>query len=198
LIFQGKRASGDAFRKTGPNHVSAFARAARVYVDECKSKGYYVAAAVVLHTHAVAIEKALRKLTRRGQRRIHFNQESDSSRRFLLSRMCEMEIRVVVYSVKGQHERVARGLCLNALVDDITTGGAQYLTLERDGPLEAHDRRTIREALIRNNRYELNYRHATPSEYAILWVSDAVAWCCSAGGDWRRRADPLIAEHRVL
>ena len=43
----------------------------------------------------------------------------------------------------------------------------------------------------------LHYRHAVPHEYPLLWVSDAVAWCYSSGGDWMRRAEPLV-ESRLI
>lgn len=171
---------------------------ARAFVDECKAKGYYIAAAVVLPADASGVDKALRRLLQPGQRRIHFNQESDSRRRMLLSRMAELDVQVWIYSVRGEKERAARDRCLNALIDDLVMSDAASLILERDAPIERNDRRTIHDALLRHGRYELTYRHAEPSEFALLWVSDAIAWCCNAGGDWRRRAEPLIATFRTL
>ena len=56
----------------------------------------------------------------------------------------------------------------------------------------------IAAALRRNGHYELSYQHAAPGDHALLWVSDMVAWCCYQGGDWIRRASPLIVETRVL
>lgn len=171
---------------------------ARVFVDECKAKGYYIAAAVVLPADANGVDKALRRLLRPGQRRIHFNQESDSRRRMILSRMAELDVRVWIYSVRGAKERAARDRCLNALIDDLVAASADLLILERDAPIERNDRRTIHNALLRHDRYELTYRHAEPTEYALLWISDAIAWCCNAGGDWSRRAEPLIATFQTL
>jgi hypothetical protein len=34
----------------------------------------------------------------------------------------------------------------------------------------------------------------SPDEEPLLWVSDAVAWAMGAGGDWRRRVEPMIDE----
>ena len=178
--------------------MTAVAPGARVFVDECKAKGYHIAATVVLPAEAKQVEKSLRRLLKPGQRRIHFNQESDSRRRLLLSRMAELGVRVLIYTVRGEGERIARGACLDALVDDLVAGRAHSLILERHPPIEPYDRRVIREALLRNSRYELAYRHADPGEHALLWVSDALAWCCNAGGEWKRRAGPMIAAHRVL
>ncbi|MCD2443708.1 hypothetical protein LQ757_15615 [Agromyces sp. SYSU K20354] len=178
--------------------MSAYTSGARVYVDECKSKGYYVAAAVVMPNDAAAIEKELRKLTRAGQRRIHFTSESDTSRRTILSAVEKLGLRVVVYRVQGAKDKEARTLCLNALIDDMAAGGATHVILERDESVEAADRRIVAQALRRNGNYDLRYQHASPSEHALLWVSDMVAWCCYKGGDWLRRASGIIIETRDL
>jgi hypothetical protein len=145
-----------------------------------------------------AIEKALRKLTRPGQRRIHFTSESDASRKAILAAVARLGLEVVIYQVKGAPDKIARPLCLNALVDDIAAGGSEQMILERDDSVEARDRQVIAAALRRNDHYELRYQHAAPGEHALLWVSDMVAWCCYQGGDWLRRAGPLIIETRVL
>ena len=77
--------------------MSSFARGSRVYVDECKARGYYIAAAVVMPNNIGGIDKALRKLTRPGQRRIHFTSESDSSRRAILAAVAQLGVQVVIY-----------------------------------------------------------------------------------------------------
>lgn len=178
--------------------VSAFTKGARVYVDECKAKGYYVAAAVVLPNDAPRLDRALRRLNRPGQRRIHFTKESDSSKRTLLSEISKLGISVVVYQVRGQSDVIARPLCLNALIDDLSTHGCPHVILERDDSIEKSDRKLITHALRRNNGYALNYEHASPADHALLWVSDMIAWCCYKGGDWQRRAESMITEIRVL
>jgi hypothetical protein len=178
--------------------VPAFVEGARVYVDECKTKGYYIAAAVVMPHDTRAIDKALRKLTRPGQSRIHFTNESDSSRRRIISEVVKLGIAVVTYHVKGQPDRVARPTRIDALVDDLATAGCAHMILERDESVEAHDRRLIAAALRRNGPCNLRYEHASPNDHALLWVSDMVAWCCYKGGDWLRRVQPIIAETRIL
>ena len=37
-----------------------------------------------------------------------------------------------------------------------------------------------------------------PSDHALLWISDMVAWCCHNGGEWYRRVQPMIADIRSL
>lgn len=170
----------------------------RVFVDESKSKGYYIAAAVAAPNDVKNLDSKLRALTLPGQNRIHFKAESDGRRRKLLSAFCAIGFTVAVYSVTGLKDSHARPLCLNALVDDLVAGAASQLILERDASVEKADRRTIQAALVRNDRYALSYEHAAPSQHAMLWVSDAVAWCYQAGGDWRRRVEPLIIANRNL
>lgn len=178
--------------------MSTFAKGARVYVDECKAKGYYVAAAVVMPNDAALLDRAIRQLTRSGQRRIHFTKESDSSKKKLLSEITKLEISVVVYQVKGQPDSIARPLCLNALIDDLAINGCAHVVLERDDSIEKADRRLIAEALRRNNAYALKYEQTSPNDHALLWVSDMVAWCRYKGGDWLRRAEGIISETRIL
>ncbi|WP_228508719.1 hypothetical protein [Herbiconiux sp. VKM Ac-1786] len=74
--------------------MATFPTGARVFVDECKARGYWIAAAAVMPQDAASAERALRRLTRSGQSRIHFRKESDSSRRRLLSAVCALEVQV--------------------------------------------------------------------------------------------------------
>ena len=56
------------------------------------------------------------------------------------------------------------------------------------------DRRAIAATLqrLRAPGDALSYEHFQPHEDPALWIPDAVAWCFGAGGDWRRRIDPLV------
>lgn len=173
--------------------MSIFEPRAHVFVDESKSKGYFVAAAAVRPAEASQIDKDLRKLTRRGQSRIHFSSESEPSRRMLLARMTHLNIRVQLYVVQGHSDRDARRMCLEALVGDLVDSMASRLTLERDDSLVAADRRIIRGALAEKDYLDrLSYQHVAPAEQSVLWVSDAVAWCHQSGGPWTARARPLV------
>lgn len=164
-----------------------------VFVDESKTKGYYIAAAAVAPEAASKVDKELRKLTRRGQSRIHFNSESESSRRGLLARMVEREVRVQLYVVRGYPDKVARQMCLEALVSDLADSGASRLVLERDDSLVVADRRIIRDVLVEKDYVDgLSYQHVAPVEHSVLWVSDAVAWCHQAGGQWIARTEPIV------
>jgi hypothetical protein len=175
--------------------MSIFEPHEHVFVDESKANGYFLAAAAVARTNSSAVDKDLRKLARRGQSRIHFSSESDSSRRSLLSNLTTMDVRVQLYVVRGRSDRDARQRCLEALVGDLAEAGASRLLIERDDSIMVSDRRIIRSSLEAHGYLDkLEYLHVAPTDYAMLWVSDAVAWCHQAGGDWIRRAAPLVGE----
>ena len=90
-------------------------------------------------------------------------------------------------------------MCLEALVADLADAGASRLTLERDDSLLLADRRIIRDALIAHDYVDkLTYQHAGPTDYSALWVSDAVAWCHQACGEWIARAQPIVGAVTTL
>jgi hypothetical protein len=146
---------------------------------------------------AQASEKVLRALLKPGQRRIHFKSERESRRREILSRMNELDVRVAVWIVKGRPNKEARDLCIAEVASEACRSGANQLIIERDDSLVAADRRLIASVLRREEHTGLQYQHAAPHEYPLLWVSDAVAWCYSSGGGWIRRVEPLV-ESRLI
>jgi len=169
-----------------------FRVADRVFVDESKARGYYVVATAATPGSVQASEKALRGLLKPGQRRIHFKSENDSRRRQLLARMCELDVRVVVWAAGRRPDKEARPLCLTALVEESVRAGAGRLLIERDESLMRADRRIIADVLRRERATDPQYLHVAPHEHPLLWVSDAVAWCHANGGDWVRRTEPLV------
>lgn len=64
--------------------------------------------------------------------------------------------------------------------------------IERDASLERADRQLIAAALRAYPPAELRYDHVAPHDKSLLWVSDAVAWCYSNGGDWVRRVEAIV------
>ncbi len=173
-----------------------FRPADRVYVDESKARGYYVVATAAVVGDVQAAERVLRGLLKPGQRRIHFKSESDSRRRLILSRMCALDVRVSVWVVKHRADKDARPLSFSALIGEAAHDGIDQMIIERDESVERADRRLIAEILRREGTAGFRYLHAAPHEYPLLWVSDAVAWCYSSGGDWIRRVESLV-ETRV-
>ena len=167
-----------------------------VYVDESKARGYYVVATASAVGDVKAADRELRALLKPGQRRLHFKSESDSRRRLILSRVCELDVRVSVWIVRRRPDKEARPLSLGALVEVAVRDGVAQLFIERDESLERADRRLIAGIVGRESASEFLYRHVAPHEHPLLWVSDAVAWCYSNGGDWIRRVETIV-EHRL-
>lgn len=94
-------------------------------------------------------------------------------------------------------DREARPRCLTSLTKEAARAKATHLLIERDDSIMQIDRSLIAGVLRKEQATELIYRHVAPHEHPLLWISDAVAWCYSRGGDWIRRAEPLV-EARVL
>ncbi len=170
-----------------------FRPADRVFVDESKARGYFVVATAVGAGELQPAERVLRGLLKPGQRRLHFKSESDSRRRQILSRICTLDVRVSAWVVTQRPDREARPLSLGALSEEAVRAGVAQLIIERDESLERADRRLIADAIRRAGSSEMQYRHVAPHEHPLLWVSDAVAWCFTNGGDWVRRVEPVVA-----
>lgn len=178
--------------------VFEFPGRAHVFVDESKSNGYYIAAAVVAPADVTTARSAIGGLRHKGSRSVHFKNESDSHRRVFLKGAAETGVKAIVYVMKGQPDKVARPACLGALMDDLCANTAQRLVLDQDESLAAADRRFIADHLRSSGYRDLVYTHQKSREEPLLWVSDAVAWCHQKGGLWIREAAPLVAEVRVL
>lgn len=168
---------------------------AHVFVDESKSKAYYVAASVIAPADVASARRAIAALRRPGQRRVHFKGESDNSRNAFLNGAIQAGLTTRLYVVRNMPDKVARPLCLESLLDDLMTAGAMKLVLESDESLEQADRRFIAQHLkSHGGEASLQYMHCKPYEEPLLWVSDAVAWCHQKGGDWIRKAAPLVQD----
>jgi len=171
----------------------AFKRADKVYVDESKARGYFLVATSSDLNMLKSSEKALKSLLKPRQRRIHFKSESDSRRRQILSLMSKLELRVSVFVCQGLPDKEARVLCLEALVGMAVESEIFSLVIERDESLVQADRRIIA-GIFMSQESSFDYLHVGPHEHPLLWVSDAVAWTFTSGGDWLRRSSPIVDE----
>jgi predicted kinase len=122
--------------------------------------------------------------------------ERDRRRREILAALCRAGLRTRLYQCSAPPV-VARPRCLTALVGDLVDAGADRLVLERLETQQHSDRRTIRAALAGVDAV-LPYVHLRAYEEPLLWAPDALAWAYSAGGDWRRRVDPLVDKAVLL
>jgi hypothetical protein len=159
-----------------------------VYVDESNRRSYLLCALLV-HEDSRRLRGTVRALCRPGQRRIHFSKEGDPRRRAILSTLTELGVLTRIY--RSRSAEPDRDTCLAALLDDLVPLGPTQLVLERRGPQDRQDEALITAAL-RASGSVLTFRHTEPHDEPLLWVPDAVAWAVGRGGDWRRRAEPLV------
>ncbi len=164
----------------------------RVFVDESKSRGYYVAAVSAAGEDVARIEASLRRLRAGGRSSIHFNDEGNR-RDALLREFVQMDVIIFLYVMRGARDTVARPALLRRLVDDLVDSQAMRLTLERDASVEQADRRVIFDQLtVRGARRALKYEHRDRREQPMLWLADAAAWCYQAGGRWTEKIRPIV------
>ncbi|KAA2264804.1 hypothetical protein F0L68_06915 [Solihabitans fulvus] len=164
------------------------------FVDESRRGGVYLMAVTLVRPRELDRTRVgLRRLVKPGQRRVHFKKESDSRRRELVSRLHDLGLRARVWSCRHHDDLVARRACLAAIARKMLELGVSRLALESCQHQDIGDRHTLAEIVGTNSKL-LTYDHLRPGEDPILWVSDGVAWCHGAGGDWRRRVGCLVDE----
>lgn len=172
-----------------------------VFADETKDRGYMVAAAVLPSGDVSAARRGVTGLLRPGQRRLHFTKERDSRRRQIIDAMCGLGGWVGIYDAArhGKDHHSARKACIDQLAGDCVRLGAQVLVIERDDSLMVHDRRWLYERMHMSGAAgTLRYQHQRAYEEPLLAIPDAVAWCWAKGGEWRKRAEPLVKQvHQV-
>jgi hypothetical protein len=166
-----------------------------VFVDESERHGTYLLCATAFHSSNLHKARTImRGLAKAGQRRVHMVKEQDPRRREILNVIATSRTRARIYLCNGPAV-AAREACLWQLLGDLTIASArtQVLVLEAMDGQDHRDRATIRRAreampLLTSVTYEQMRAHEEP----LLAVADCVAWAFGAGGDWRRRVDPII------
>lgn len=165
----------------------------QIYVDESKAKAYLIVAVIVSPGQAAGFRKRMIGLRMPRQGHIHFVNERDSRRKMILDELVDMAIRARVYSISGLNPIAARPQLLGALMDDLQALGATTLTLELEETALKSDELVLRNGLLKRSlKHQVEYAHRTKSEEPLLWIADAIAWSYARGGDYRRRAQPLI------
>ncbi len=166
----------------------------QAFMDETKAKGLIVVAAVADLTVLPQVRRELQGLRMKGQRRVHFVNESDSRRKLICSTMQSLPVLVDVYDASAIRDmRKARAQVLDAVVADLAAAGCGRLVIERDDSLVASDREVLFRAVRRHGVAEaLDYVHVRGHEDEMLWIPDAVAWCLAKGGPWPERINGLV------
>lgn len=166
-----------------------------IYVDEAKTGGYLLVAAVVLPDDSAAVRAVLRGLVLKGQYRIHMKKERDSRKRAIVDAICASGARATIYDAgRGRrYELDARAACLRALVADVAGDDRGLLVLEQDDSLLGWDKQQLIELSREFGcRDTLRYRHERAAAEQLLALPDAIAWCWAKGGEWRKRIEPVV------
>jgi hypothetical protein len=85
-----------------------------------------------------------------------------------------------------------RAVLLERLAADAIIMGVTRLVLDSRDPAGNKRDRHILSSQTKSREAGMFYDHVHTWAEPALWVSDAVAWCQGAGGDWRRRVSPLV------
>jgi hypothetical protein len=164
-----------------------------VFIDESRRSDYLLAAVAVDSRDLKAMRAATRRLLLPRERRLHFAKETASRRRGLLDQMARQGCAVGIFVCRSP-DRVARALLLEAVVSKHRQE-LRRLVLESRAERDVIDQRQlIATRLSGLFPHNATFEHLLPYEEPLLWIADAAAWAWGAGGDWRRRADPMIAE----
>lgn len=166
------------------------------FADESKRPHYLVAVARLDQADLAAGRRTIRGLHLAGQRRLHMVKERASRQRAILSTVASLPVTATIYraaraTATGERER--RGRCLDQVVRDLSTHPRTRLVLERDDTLVHNDRVRLYAATRRDAcAGRVEYVHETAAVEPLLALPDAVAWAWNQGGDWRRRAAPVV------
>lgn len=158
-----------------------------VFVDESsrttgkkRYQGYYLAAAVVPTPAVASARLVLRGQLRPGRRAFHFTKEQDVDRKRFLAAIAETNIVTRVYKSPNPKDRESRPILLATLLADLPSLRTVYLGLEQR---EEHQNRIDRQIIAANASTSLQSYSHIPKEEPLLWVADAIAWCCGHP-DW--------------
>lgn len=167
------------------------------FVDESqRNRLYLVVAASVEPTAVAGVRSQVRSLLLPGQRELHFKKEKPVRRRMLADEVARWPIEITVY-MSSYHLRPepARQACLRRLLIDLLDRDAGRLVIDSREEQDHSDERTIREVLRgRSESHRLTWTHTGSANELLLALPDLAAWCYGAGGDWRKRIEPILAD----
>ncbi len=166
------------------------------FVDESRRGSVYtIAVAIAQPANLRQLRRDLRGLLLPGQRELHFNDQKDPRRRVLADAIARMPIEVWIYRrCIERYAEPARQECVDRVVGDLLVSGAHRLVLDTRAQLDAKDEATIRDVILRQpqDHDRFVYEHVDSAYESLLWIADAAAWCFGAGGNWRKRIEPVV------
>lgn len=131
------------------------------FVDETKSNGLLVVAAVLAPRDLAPARTMMRGLCLPGQSRLHFTKERPGRRGEITAAICRMCVALDIYDATSIHDqRQARAGCLRQIVVDLAAAHAQRLVIEQDDSLLKHDQAVLYAAVQRAGVADsLTYEH---------------------------------------
>ncbi|MFI6042983.1 hypothetical protein ACIA8C_15185 [Nocardia sp. NPDC051321] len=162
------------------------------FVDESIRRDRYILCAVLIPGEQLHQARALvRGFCLPGQRRWHFNDESEQRQRQIIAAMARCRgVAVAIYKGRGP-EVGTRHDCMTELVTDLVDIKANRLVVESRESQDQRDRHSIA-SVLRKTSAELQYAHMPPHTEPCLWWADAAAWAFGAGGKWKAAITPLV------
>jgi hypothetical protein len=168
------------------------------FSDESERAATMLIAVVVLGPkHVSPARTVMRSRLLPGERRVHTAKESARRRRQVLDRVAQIDglsATVIRYRRPAGVDYVAgRRALIDAAAGLIVAVGVTSWTLDDIPPSQrARDRNTIGHVLARQHVGRVVFDHRPSRGEPLLWAADAVAWAVGAGGDWKRRIDPVV------
>lgn len=155
-----------------------------------------VVAAIVEPAAVARLRTRVRSLLLPGQRELHFKKEKPARRRMLADEVARWPVEVTVYTHAYQRgPEPARQACLDRLLADLLRRQAGRLVIDSRREQDRNDEQTIRRVLRRNpGPQRLTWEHRESTSELLLALPDLAAWCYGAGGHWRTRIDPILAD----
>jgi hypothetical protein len=171
------------------------------FVDESQRARVYMVAVAIVEPVAVAqLRKDVRALLLPGQRELHFKKEKPDRRRQLADAVARWPVEVTVYTCTyRRHPEPARQACLQRLLADLLDRQAGRLVIDSREEQDRDDERTIRQVLRGHpSARRLTWEHTESTGELLLALPDLAAWCYGAGGDWRKRIEPILADVLII
>ena len=172
---------------------------AQAFVDESgRGAHYYVCAAIIANDKVGELRRLARSLCLPGQRRWHFVSERDSRRHQIITALGRSgQIRALVYHGVG-HDADVRAAALRLLAADLQAEQVGRVVLEARQGRDHLDRQVFIDQLHHLGGTPFTYTHQPPHTDPGLWVADGLAWCYSAGGQWRQTITPMLGQARSI
>jgi hypothetical protein len=105
-----------------------------------------------------------------------------------------VEIRIYMRTYRRNPE-AARQICVERLLADLLARHAGRLVLDSREEQDQVDSRTIRRALRKHHEAsQLTWEHADSTAELLLTLPDLAGWCYGAGGEWRKRIEPVLSD----